>query len=189
MRTFSGLKASQNEHELRQFIEFLQSKNVTSYLEIGSRHGDAFHEVVRHLPEGSRAVAVDLPGGVWGRRESLPVLKFAANSLRGKGYEITLIIGNSQSRKTVEQVRALGPFDAVFIDGDHTIQGVKADFMNYRDMATYVGFHDIAGRGQRERTGKTVDVQDLWEEIRHDGCSEFIHPGSKMGIGVWTSQS
>jgi hypothetical protein len=68
--TRSGRPPSQIEAELSGFIGLLQERNVRRYLEIGARHGDTFHEVMRSLPVGSVGVAVDLPGGLWGHVKS-----------------------------------------------------------------------------------------------------------------------
>lgn len=184
LNTFSGRPASQNEYELRAFIAVLQAHNVTRYLEIGTRHGDTFHEVMINLPEGSVGIALDLPGGLWGTQKSVVALNSAISDLRVRGYRVQSILGDSKDPHVANLIRDLGPFDAILIDGDHRYAGVKSDWQNYR--APIVAFHDIVGIGQIERVhNNSVEVPILWQEIaaQHD-CETFIAPGSAMGIGV-----
>lgn len=189
LKTFSGRKASQNKFELNSFINFLKEKNVTRYLEIGARHGDTFHEVMINLPAGSYGLAVDLPGGLWGRSSTRVSLLAVVNDLRARGYRVDLILGDSTSSDVVDRVRGKAPFDAALIDGDHRYEGVKTDWENYRNLASVVGFHDIVGVGQFEKVYKNlVEVPRLWAEIKNDFLSdqlvEFVDVGSQMGIGV-----
>lgn len=184
--TRSGFRSGQMKYELRSLIYHFVTYGVRSYLEVGARYGDTFYDVMRALPKGSRGVCVDLPESVWGSSGTKEHLESACEELRGMGYDITLIIGDSRDADIVEQVRSLGPFDAALIDGDHRYEGVLADFANYSDVCSLVAFHDIVGTGQRHSAGINVEVPRLWGEVKNDRCSEYVAPGSTMGIGVWT---
>jgi hypothetical protein len=190
VKTFSGRKPSQNEFELRSFIEWLQANNVKRYLEIGARHGDTFHEVMINLPVGSYGLAVDLPGGLWGKSTTALSLQQAVDDLRQRGYVIDVILGDSTKADVINRVAQFAPFGAVLIDGDHRYEGVKSDWINYRDMAEIIAFHDIVGHGQIEKVhGNQVEVPRFWAEIKleNECVVEFVAPGSTMGIGVCNS--
>lgn len=186
LKTFSGRNASQNEFELRSFIALLQERGVTKYAEIGARHGDTFVEVMESLPAGSYGMALDLPGGLWGKSTTGTQLQKACQHLRQKGYQIDMLLGDSRDADTIEAVGAREPFGAILLDGDHTFKGVTADWVNYGWMAPLVAFHDIVGEGEFEKvSGRFVEVPKLWAEIKAKRQTiEFIAPGSKMGIGV-----
>jgi cephalosporin hydroxylase len=190
MPTRSGRQGSQYVAELQPFIRLLQDRQVTSYLEIGARHGDTFFSVMTALPAGSLGVAVDLGGGPWGTPKSVAALRNAAADLRNRGYDVRVIFGNSQSKEVVDQVCASAEsFGAVFIDGDHRYEGVKADWINYGGLAPIVGFHDIDGEGISSRQDRSmkVEVPRLWHEIKAEYATQEFICGVKdlrMGIGV-----
>lgn len=187
LKTFSGRRASQDEGELRGFIAFLQHRQVGRYLEIGARDGDTFHEVMMSLPEGSTGVALDLPGGLWGKSTTREKLERAVADINKRGRKASFIFGNSTDEATRRLVVGRGPYDAILIDGDHTLAGVTADWMGYGDMAPIIAFHDIVGTGESEQPhGHLVEVPLLWSSIKDSGATtfEFVSPGSRMGIGV-----
>lgn len=189
LRTRSGRRASQSEFELRSLLALFAEANVRSYLEIGARHGDTFYDVMRSLPTGSKGVALDLPGGNWGKDSSRDSLIEATKALCKKGYDCSCIFGDSRTAATIKLVAGRGPYDAMLIDGDHTYAGVSADWKNYRELAPIVCFHDIDGEGQRSSDSKSlaVEVPQLWREIRQGRRHlEFIEAGNPrpMGIGV-----
>lgn len=186
LKTRSGRGASQRADELIPFINLLKERGVRSYLEIGARHGDTFFEIMMSLPKGSQGVAVDMPGGPWGRQGTNYYLDAACRDLEERGYEISVIYGDSGSPWIFEKVSRRRPFDAVFIDGDHTLPGVTRDWEMYGPLAPIVGFHDIDGRGQRQRTtGEPVEVPILWDELKEAyETVEFIGSQRGMGIGV-----
>src|SRR5688572_2785031 len=118
---FSGKRWPQYQEEIDAFIALLQGEGVRSYLEIGCRYGDTFHAVGKALPKGSRLVAVDLPDtnrgkpiGKYGDSESY--LRRAGKDLNSD-HDVHVFIGNSQAPEVVAAVAALGPYDAVMIDG------------------------------------------------------------------------
>lgn len=174
---------AQHHQELPALLDL--AKRSRSYLEIGARHGGTFNAMMRKMPKGSRGVVVDLPGGNWGE-ESEPFLRHVVEALRAEGYDIHLFLGDSKEPDIVEAVRALGPFDAALIDGDHLYEGVKADWINYGPMARTVIFHDIIGVGViQTRQQIPVEVPRLWTEIKSSGVRtrEVVGRKSTMGLG------
>lgn len=184
LKTFSGRQASQNAYELNAFVEFMREQGVARYGEIGAREGDTFHHVVSTL--GCKGVALDLPGALWGKGKTRVQLEAAVADLERQGRVASCLFGDSRTLATLRLFQGRGPYDAILIDGDHTLEACTADWLNYRSMARLVAFHDIVGTGQTERmTGRSVDVPKLWQSIKQQGYNtvEFVAPGSAMGIG------
>lgn len=184
----------QDKAELSEFIALLQKEGIGSYLEIGSKFGGSFWPISNSLPNGSRVVSVDLPHGDTSFKENEGHLRECVGALRKRGYDAYLIIGDSTAGDVIEKVYALGPFDAVFIDANHTVKYVEADFANYGKIAKkLMAFHDIGDirPGGRPASKKPIEVPQVWNRIKQDRkYAEIIkgipdHAGSRSnGIGV-----
>lgn len=176
----------QNEIELGQFIELLKSENVQSYLEIGSKFGGSLWRVATALPSGSRIVSVDLPHGDTSFKESQPHLEQCVEELKRLGYDAHLILGDSTDPAVIERVRELGPYDATFVDANHTESFVRSDWANYGPMCRMVAFHDIGWKPRPEPSKKMpIEVPKVWEELK----TQFRHVEINFeprdnGIGV-----
>lgn len=184
LTTRSGRNPSQRADELIPFIDFMKERDVRSYLEIGARHGDTFHKVMTSLPKGSVGVAVDMPGGPWGKIGTSKYLDAAALDLRQQGYDATVIYGDSGSDWVFQRVSKRS-YGTIFIDGDHTFEGVSRDWRMYSHLSTIVAFHDIAGEDIIHREFGQVEVPLLWKELKsmHETI-EFIGAETGYGIGA-----
>ena len=114
--------------------------------------------------------------------------------------QLTLVEGRSQSEKVINRVKALldgHSLDFLFIDGDHSYQGVAADFENYAPMVRkggLIGFHDIQQdyrtRYGRETPNDTGQVPLWFSEIQQRYATKTIiqHPNQDgFGIGFLIS--
>lgn len=177
-------KMQQDQHELDAFVRILIDNDVRAFLEVGSKFGGSLDHIARALPVGSRVVSVDLP---WGDRSSQPYLTSCVEGLRKDGYDAHMILGDSTDEGVVEQARALGPYDAIFIDANHTEPFVRRDWASYGPMGRIIAFHDIGWIARPEPGNKLpIDVPKVWAEIRTHGTryEEIKRCPRDNGIGV-----
>ncbi len=182
----------QDEREHNEFIQILLDENVRSYLEIGAMYGSSLWKVANALPKGSRIVAiypmVDRPSA----RESL---EQCIDKLIQIGYDAYFIFGDSIEQATIDTAKRLGPFDALFIDGNHSPGYVMSDWINYGPMSRIVGFHDISWDktwvSARNNTpppdGSTMGAPKIWNKIKqgHRFKELKYYPRTNYyGIGV-----
>jgi predicted O-methyltransferase YrrM len=185
------IEISQSDYEIDAFIDVLRAEGVTRFLEVGSRFGGSLDRIARSMPVGSRVVSCDSGKGMGGGRLGAQrSLRQVVADLVADGYDAHLVIGHSQLPAIVSKVKAFGPYDAVFIDGDHQLKGVTQDWENYGTDAAIVGFHDIAWREPEgfPSYAKKVEVPALWARLREQfEHHEFIDHEYNYGIGVlWT---
>ena len=174
----------QNKKELADFIRLLNDEKVESYLEIGSKFGGSLWPIANALPKGSRIVAVDLPHGDKSFKESEPHLLECVQQLRKRGYHASIILGDSTDPDVIRQVYELGPFDAVFIDANHTVPYVNADWINYGKICKLIAFHDINPIKVPPHK-KPIEVPIFWNGIKHKYRHvEFKYDVQGNGIGV-----
>lgn len=174
-------------HDPLEYIKLLSwARGAKSVLEIGSRFGYTLVDLAHCMDGKGTIVSVDLPDAEgWNDKlsaEAISHLRKNVSQLKEEGYDVHLYEGDSKCPVILESVRKLGPFDVVFIDGDHTYEGVLSDWENYGPLGKTVIFHDIREPQPPEWMG--MGVWKLWRTIREEpDTEEFLAPGSKMGIG------
>lgn len=181
------MKPTQNPTELREFVDLLKAEGITSFLEVGSKFGTTFGAIGAILPPGGRAVSVDLPAGTKAWTVSKENLQAVVNGMKRGGIDARIIWGDSTDRNVIAQVQALAPFDAVFIDANHTMPYVTQDWLNYGPMGKIVAFHDISW-WRDPANGPIVhpiDVPAFWASLRQNHKHvEITHEQHNNGIGV-----
>jgi predicted O-methyltransferase YrrM len=187
MSEYLDVRPGQDATEIEQLSDLLRSENVRSYLEIGSKFGGSLWAIGSVLEPPARIVSVDLPGGTVKWQSSSVSLNACADALRGMGHQVSVILGDSTDEAVIAQVAAMSPFDAMFIDANHTLPYVTADFRNYSPMARIIAFHDISWHRQREWKGVRIDAPQFWESIKNDYRHQefkYCPTGKNNGIGV-----
>lgn len=178
----------QDLREFDEFLRFIHKNEVKSYLEIGSKHGGSLWRIGSSLPVNSRVVSVDLPHGDTSFKESEPHLRACVEELKKKGYDAHLFLTSSADPSTIESVRALSPFDLLFIDANHTEPFVRHDWSVYGPMAKIVAFHDVSHVHIPNNSKKMpIEVSKVWNEIKHQYKHQEIrlcqHTNTN-GIGI-----
>ncbi len=164
-----GPFAHQNYDEFMAMLAKL--RGIESVLEIGSAHGHSLCLMALAAVKGAKVCTID-QGLDWAHLEE------AVKELGRLGYDANAFHGDSKSPEAIAFAEEHGPFDFIFIDGDHSYAGAKADWESYGRLGKMVGFHDICHPHH--------DVSKLWAEIKETHKTEEIISNSRypMGIGL-----
>lgn len=80
-------------------------------------------------------------------------------------------------------------FDAIFIDGDHTYEGVKKDYLHYKDLLApggIIAFHDVIDSDNHRNLNCYVAL--FWEELKLEPTlnleEKVVEPMHWGGIGI-----
>lgn len=174
--------------EIQQLAELMHQKKPRTVVEIGTKWGGTLAIWCASADPAATLVSIDLPGGIHGggypRWRELIYRRLAQPR-----QKLHLLRMDSHRPETLDQVKTLlpdGGIDFLFIDGDHTYEGVKQDFEMYSPFVRPGGlvvFHDICVHSAEQQ----CQVDRFWEEVRTKYKSrEFVeNPNQGMfGIGV-----
>ena len=101
--------------------------------------------------------------------------------------KVTLLSGDSHTADFKQRVaKELGgkKADFIFIDGDHTVGGVTADYNDYREFVRpggIIAFHDIV----ESQPLATNQVYHLWKKLKQEVVTEeFVNDPKQCGFGI-----
>jgi SAM-dependent methyltransferase len=174
--------------EIVPFLEYVARIQPKVVGEIGVKFGGNTFLFERALPDLQRLVGIDLHLQNVGK----------ARYLAPDGLRLRFLEGSSYSQPMIDRVRKWlnhDRFDFLFIDGDHTYDGVVNDFISYYDMVRpggLIALHDIApdefgrfGRRSPECTSYGGEVYLLWRRLRERfPHQEFVQSWDQYGYGI-----
>jgi len=164
---FELIKPSQARDEILKLLTILDRMKPKSILEIGTARGGTLFLFSRIASEDASIISVDLPDGQFGGgypKWEIPLYKSFALA----NQQIHLIRADSHDGATFEKVKTIlngKEIDFLFVDGDHTYEGVGKDFEMYGSLVKkngIIAFHDIVV-GPPESDG---EVGKFWNEIK-----------------------
>jgi predicted O-methyltransferase YrrM len=168
----------QKKTEILGLLRLVEQSQPRRVVEIGTAAGGTLFMLTQVAASDATVVSVDLPGGRLGAasistRHRYP--RWRARLYGGFGRDeqaVHVIRGDSHDVLTVEDVRRRlpdGTFDFLFIDGDHSYEGVRRDVELYSPLAAsgaLVAFHDIVP-SRPGGHGDPGGVPDFWNEIKN----------------------
>ncbi len=186
---FKKIRARQNPVEIESLFKEVCDLRPERVLEIGTAQGGTLYLWTQAASENATLVSVDLPGGDFGGAYT-PCRSKLYKAFARPRQALHLELADSHKPESLAKVKELfenQQIDFAFIDGDHTYEGVKADFNDYGPLVRpggIIAFHDILYREKQP----SIRVDILWKELQQQYvCTEFIGPegsGKKIGIGL-----
>lgn len=181
------IKPLQVRYELRSFASIVAEQRPRTILEIGTCRGGTLFVLSRLADHKATIISIDLPNGAFGggyKWFHIPIFRAFAR----KDQTIHLLRVDSHNSVTRDKVAHLldgSNLDLLFIDGDHTYAGVKADFEMYSPFVKrgIVALHDIAKHPEATRAQASVFWEELKGKFKH---SEIIEDPAQGwgGIGL-----
>ena len=172
--------------EIASLLRMANQIHPRYVLEIGTASGGTLFLFTGIANPDATLISVDLPDGKFGgkRPESMAQL---FKSFGKEGQTIQLLRADSHDIGTLSKVKDLlagNTLDLLFIDGDHSYEGVRRDFEMYSSIVRkggLVAFHDIC-EGPTENVG---GVPLFWREVKQKGNAvELIENPKQDGYGI-----
>jgi cephalosporin hydroxylase len=175
--------SSMSQFSLDSLIHQFDRMKPTRILEIGSYLGGTLYQWMKHAPNGSLFVSVNLslqPYWMTPKQIISQWKKYAGD----RNHSLTLIDGDSRAEATVNAVRSVSTeYDWLFIDGGHMYDVCKPDWDNYSPMVRVggaIGLHDV----NCDMPG-WCEVPRLWDDIKAShNMAMFTDSALDPGCGI-----
>ena len=162
----------QVQGEFEELLRIFHNRKPQIILEIGTATGGSLFAFTKLAPANALIISIDLPYGMFGGGYDMDRKKFY-ETFSGKNQKLFLLQEDSHKIETFEKVKnILGKrrIDFLFIDGDHTLEGVRTDcemFSQLCNINSFIAFHDVA----EHHPNSACKVHEFWNEIKY----EFAH--------------
>jgi cephalosporin hydroxylase len=170
----------QYKWEFEQFLEVLDQRHFSTVLEIGSWHGGSLYQMMKRADSEAQIMSIseDISEGT---------TDLICSWAKDFGHTALVIKGDSHDSIVLEKARSFFSvgLDLLFIDGDHSYEGCKQDFMDYGPLILPGGLIVLQDIIWTERCPQVM-VSKLWQEVREAGyiIQELYTHSSQGGLGI-----
>jgi cephalosporin hydroxylase len=184
----------QVREEITDMVEFLKQRPLRNVMEIGSESGGTFYLWSKLAKLGGLKISLDKPDGTsgsWLYKEPDALAKRTA-LFQSFAPRVRVVTGDSHSEEIKAQVAGIlkdEKLDFLFIDGDHSYEGVKADWDMYREFVRpggIVAFHDI-NQGEWMNI-RGCQVGRLWAEIWREAIGRPVDIDRQLVLQEFNSK-
>lgn len=186
--THEVFRSNQKPTEISRLLHHLAILRPKRVVEIGSQLGGTLVLFAAVAAEDAQLLSIDL---TYSHPRHVALASFI-----GSRQRLAAVTANSHEKSTHTQVVQWlkgNPVDLLFIDGDHTYNGVMQDYEAYGPLVRsggVIAFHDI-NPDYRTRYGQPTihdvgEVPQFWAELkmRHQSCLELIDDIEQDGYGI-----
>jgi predicted O-methyltransferase YrrM len=164
------LGAVQKRNELTRLLDFLAAYDPPKVVvEIGTARGGTFFLWCRIAAHNATLISIDKPGGDYGAGYTEEETEqFASYATNGQSTEFLMLDSHHDStRNKLSSLLRNQRIDLLFLDGDHTYDGVRTDYNMYEPFVEPGGlivFHDIVQHSPLAE--ENVEVYKFWSNLR-----------------------
>jgi len=180
------IQPMQIKEEFTELLKIYVDRQPKTILEIGTARGGTLFSFCKLASDDAILISLDLPyraftGGYSDWRMSL------LQAFKKENQQLYLLREDSHNTETLNKVKDIlngRAIDFLFIDADHSYEGVKKDFEMYSPLVKgggIIAFHDIV----KHPPELDCNVDKFWNEIKKEfQFQEIIKDKNQTAYGI-----